>query len=130
MIRKASLWLVAAAVLFFTAQLGAHHSISPEFDTNKPIKFTGKGTQVECVNPRLDRNAQQQADQVHRQGDQGRVDEPAYLHACRGGGSRHRQDGDVQGRGWSSELAVSAGTGRGPHSGPARPSPGGRWTPL
>ena len=35
MTRKASLWLVAVAVVFYAAQLGAHHSISAEFDTNK-----------------------------------------------------------------------------------------------
>jgi hypothetical protein len=53
MTRKASLWLVAVAVVFYAAQLGAHHSISAEFDTNKPIKFTGKVTKVEWMNPHI-----------------------------------------------------------------------------
>ena len=53
MTRKASLWLVAVAVVFYAAQLGAHHSISAEFDTNKPVKFTGKVTKVEWMNPHI-----------------------------------------------------------------------------
>jgi len=54
MVRKALLGLVAAAIVFAAgAPLVAHHSISAEFDTNKPIKFTGKVVKVEWMNPHI-----------------------------------------------------------------------------
>ena len=33
--------------------LAAHHSVSAEFDTNKPVKFTGTITRVEWTNPHI-----------------------------------------------------------------------------
>jgi len=54
MARKALLGLVAAAIVFAAgAPVLAHHSISAEFDTNKPIKFTGKVVKVEWMNPHI-----------------------------------------------------------------------------
>ena len=51
MVRKAVLGCVA--VLFFAVPLGAHHSVSAEFDSNKPITFTGKVVKVEWMNPHI-----------------------------------------------------------------------------
>jgi hypothetical protein len=51
---KASIVSLASAVLLVgTAQFSAHHAVSAEFDTNKPIKFTGKVKQVEWMNPHI-----------------------------------------------------------------------------
>jgi len=52
MLRKASV-VFAAVLMMATAQLSAHHSVSAEFDTTKPIKFTGTITRVEWTNPHI-----------------------------------------------------------------------------
>ena len=41
-----------------TSPLAAHHSVSAEFDTTKPITFTGKVTKVEWMNPHIYTNVE------------------------------------------------------------------------
>ena len=45
--------MAAGVVAALSAPLVAHHSISAEFDTTKPITFTGKVTKVEWMNPHI-----------------------------------------------------------------------------
>ena len=45
--------MAVGLVAALSAPLVAHHSISAEFDTSKPITFTGKVTKVEWMNPHI-----------------------------------------------------------------------------
>jgi hypothetical protein len=52
--RKASVFLIACAVAAaLTVPVVAHHSISAEFDTAKPVTFTGTIKQVDWMNPHI-----------------------------------------------------------------------------
>ena len=52
--RKASVFLIACAVTAaMYAPVIAHHSVSAEFDREKPIKFTGTIKQVDWMNPHI-----------------------------------------------------------------------------
>jgi Family of unknown function (DUF6152) len=53
MVSRASLAVFAALVLSVTVPLAAHHSVSAEFDSSKPITFTGTVKKVDWMNPHI-----------------------------------------------------------------------------
>src|SRR5262245_60671404 len=53
MVSRASLAVFTALVLSVTVPLTAHHSVSAEFDSSKPITFTGVVKKVDWMNPHI-----------------------------------------------------------------------------
>ncbi len=53
MVRTAVVFVVGAVLFFASAPLVAHHSISAEFDQNRPVTFTGTVKQVDWMNPHI-----------------------------------------------------------------------------
>ena len=51
--RKSLSSLLIAGMLLVALPLAAHHSISAEFDTNKPITFTGTVKKIAWMNPHI-----------------------------------------------------------------------------
>src|SRR6266699_1376882 len=43
--------LVSAGMFLAVAPAWAHHAFAAEFDSNKPVKLTGRVTKVEWINP-------------------------------------------------------------------------------
>ena len=44
-------FLIAAAAVFFTVPVLAHHAFSAEFDANAPVTLKGEITRIEWINP-------------------------------------------------------------------------------
>jgi Family of unknown function (DUF6152) len=51
--RKSLLSLLIAGMLLGALPLAAHHSVAAEFDTSKPVTFTGTVKKVDWMNPHI-----------------------------------------------------------------------------